>query len=133
MQPQSPTCLVCPNNVRGSELTFTGKPTTACGNRKKLAFILPDDPSCTVYEMQIPPASLTNLKSYSDWVKQQGTSAVHGDALDIADVVTRISFDPDKQFVLAVRGGGARRRRPDAENDRAHPRQRPVGHGGRAQ
>jgi hypothetical protein len=101
MQPQSPTCAVCPNNVRGSDVTFTGKPTTACANRKKLAFILPDDATTTVYEMQIPPASLTNLKAYGQWLSEQGVSTVHGDALDMADVVTRVSWAPDKQFVLA--------------------------------
>jgi hypothetical protein len=97
--PQSPTCAVCPHNVRGSDTTFTGKPTTACENRKKLAFIIPDDPAVNVYEFQVPPGSLSGLKAYADWLGKQA-SGVQGRALDIADVVTRVQFDPDRPFVM---------------------------------
>jgi len=100
MSPQSTTCAICPHNVRGSDQTFTGKATTACSNRKKLAFILPDDQSCTVYEFQIPPASLTGLRTYGDWVGAQMCPHRNAPA-DFADFVTRVSFDPARQFVLA--------------------------------
>lgn len=99
MSPQSPTCAACPHNIRGSDTTFTGKPTTACSNRRKLAFILPDDPSVTVYEFQVPPGSLGGLRAYGDWLKQQA-SGVANRPMDINDVVTRVSFDPGKQFVM---------------------------------
>lgn len=99
MQPQAPTCAVCPNNVRGSDTTFSGKATTACDNRKKMAVIIPDDPAVNVYEFQIPPGSLSNLRAYGAWLGQQA-SGVQGRKMDIADVVTRISFDPDRQFVM---------------------------------
>ena len=99
MQPQSPTCQVCPHNIRGSATSFKGSPTTACSNRKKLAFIVPGDPAVNVYEMQIPPGSLTNLRDYTGWLAQQ-SSGIEGRQLDIADVVTRVEFDPDKQFVM---------------------------------
>jgi hypothetical protein len=99
MSPQSPTCQVCPHNVRGSDVTFTGKATTACSSRKKLAFILPDDPAVTVYELQIPPGSLTNFRNYCDWLRQQA-SGVANRPMDINDVVTRVSFDPGRQFVM---------------------------------
>lgn len=99
MQPQAPTCAVCPRNIRGSDTTFTGKPTTACDNRKKVAIIIPNDPAVNVYEFQIPPGSLSNLRAYGAWLGQQA-SGVAGRKMDIADVVTRISFDPDRQFVM---------------------------------
>lgn len=99
MAPQSPTCAVCPHNIRGSDTTFSGKPTTACDNRKKVAAIIPDDPAVNVYEFQIPPGSLSNLRAYGAWLGQQA-SGVAGRKMDIADVVTRISFDPDRQFVM---------------------------------
>lgn len=99
MSPQAPTCAVCPRNVRGSDVTFTKKPTTACDNRKKVAIIIPDDPAINVYEFQIPPGSLSNLRAYGAWLGQQA-SGVQGRKMDIADVVTRISFDPDRQFVM---------------------------------
>lgn len=99
MEPQSATCAVCPWNARGSDTTFSGKPTKACQDRKKLGVILPDDSTVTVYEFQIPPGSVTNLKAYSNWLKQQ-PSGDPGRQMDIADVVTRIEFDPDKQFTM---------------------------------
>lgn len=102
MQPQAPTCVVCPYNVRGSDTTFTGKATTACEKRKKLAIIIPDDPRVVVYEFQVPPGSLSNLKSYSDFLSQQATG-VPGGKMDIADVITRIEFDPAKQFVMTFK------------------------------
>ena len=105
MQPQAPTCQACSHNVRGSDTTFTGKPTTACSNRKKLAFIVPDDPAVNVYEMQIPPGSLTGLRDYTNWLKQQ-SSGIQGRQLDIADVVTRVEFDPDRQFVMTFKAVG---------------------------
>src|SRR5229473_5058789 len=99
MAPQAPTCQVCSHNIRGSDTTFSGKPTTACSNRKKLAFIVPGDPAVNVYEMQIPPGSLSNLRDYTNWLKQQA-SGIEGRQLDIADVVTRVEFDPNRQFVM---------------------------------
>lgn len=99
MQPQSTTCAVCPNNVVGSDTSFNGFATTACEKRKKIAIIVPDDPSVTVYEFQIPPGSLKGLKAYAKWLKEQATG-VQGRGMDIADVVTRASWDPDKQFVM---------------------------------
>jgi hypothetical protein len=102
MEPQAPSCVACPHNRRGSDTTFSGKPTTACSNRKKLAFIVPGDPAVNVYEMQIPPGSLSNLRDYTNWLKQQA-SGIEGRQLDIADVVTRVEFDPDKQFVMTFK------------------------------
>src|ERR1700722_1369052 len=99
MTPQSPTCSICPWNARGSDTTFTGKPTKACQDRKKLAVVLPDDPAVTVYEFQIPPGSVTNLKAYNNWISQQPTNNP-GRKPDLADLVTRVEFDPDKQFTM---------------------------------
>jgi hypothetical protein len=99
MVPQAANCTVCPHNVRGSATSFNGSATTACSNRKKLAFIVPGDPAVNVYEFQIPPGSLSNLRDYTNWLKQQA-SGIEGRQLDIADVVTRVEFDPDKQFVM---------------------------------
>lgn len=99
MEPQSPTCAICPWNARGSDTTFSGQPTKACQDRKKVAAIIPDDPTVTVYEFQIPPGSVTNLKAYSNALREQPTN-VAGRKLDVADVVTRVTFDPAKQFTM---------------------------------
>lgn len=98
MQAQSPTCAVCPWNMMGSDQSkVTGRGIKACSDRKKLAVIVPDDTELNVYELQIPPGSLTNLKGYSKWLSEQVTD---GRKLDIADVVTRLEFDPDKMGTL---------------------------------
>ena len=98
MSPQAPTCAVCPWNVMGSDQSkVTGRGIKACSDRKKLAVIVPDDTEMNVYELQIPPGSLTNLKAYSKWLAEQVTG---GRKLDIADVVTRMEFDPDKMGTL---------------------------------
>src|SRR5260221_12821306 len=100
MVPQAPTCAVCPMNVVGSDQSkFTGKNIKACSDRKKLAVIIPDDPAVTVYELQIPPGSLSNMRAYGSWLGQQA-SGIQGRKLDIADMVTRIDFDADKTGVM---------------------------------
>lgn len=100
MEPQSPTCAPCPWNARGSDTTFSGRPTKACQDRKKFAVITPDDPNVTVYEFQVPPGSITNLRACVDWLKQQPAPAELGRKLDLADVVMRIEWDVDKQFTM---------------------------------
>jgi hypothetical protein len=99
MMPQAPSCVQCPHNMRGTKQTFSGKATTACENRKKVAFIVPDDPAINVYEFQIPPGSLSNFRDYCKWLGTQ-SSGVEGRSMDTADVVTRVEFDPDKQFTM---------------------------------
>ena len=102
--PQSTTCAVCPQNVRGSDTTFTGKPTTACERRKKIAVIIPNDPAVNVYEFQIPPGSLSGLKAYADWLGQQATGG--GRKMDVADVITRVEWDPERQFIMTFKPVG---------------------------
>ena len=104
MEPQAPTCTVCPWNVRGSDTTFTGKPTTACDKRKKFGVIFLGQQDVEVYDFTIPPGSLGNLKAYTDWLKQQASG---GDRpLDIADMITRVEWDPQRPFVMNFRSVG---------------------------
>jgi hypothetical protein len=100
MQPQAPTCLQCPQNVRGTDVTFTGKPTTACTKRKKLGVIEADGgQDITVYEFVVTPGSLSNFKAYTTWLATQN-HPTQNRPCDICDVVTRIEFDPQKQFTM---------------------------------
>lgn len=104
LSPQSPTCTVCPWNDRNSATSkLTGKGIKACSDRKKIGVVLPDAPDVVVYELQIPPGSLTNLRAYNKWINQQATG---GRALDLADLVTRIEFDPDKTGVMLFKPAG---------------------------
>jgi hypothetical protein len=90
---------VCPWNERGSQTTFNGKPTTACTKKKKLACIIPGDPAVNVYELQVPIASLSQLRQYHDWISQQSVPGLDRQ-LDVADVVTRLAWAQDKNFQL---------------------------------
>lgn len=102
--PQSPTCVICPKNDRNSGTTFTGKPTTACDKRKKFGVIMPNQPDVQVYEFTVPPGSLSNLKAYSEWLRQQATG---GDRpLDIADMITRVEWDDQRPFIMTFRAAG---------------------------
>ena len=94
LQPQSPTCSACPHNQMNSKINpQTGKGSKACSDRKKIAFIIPGDPSVNVYELQVPPDSLGALKSYSAFLSQQATGGQR--KVDIGDMVTRLSFDAE--------------------------------------
>lgn len=96
--PQAPTCAVCPHNVNGSKISeFSGKGIKSCSDRKKMAVIVDGDPELNVYEFQIPPASLTPLRKYIEYVSQQ---MVGDRRMDVADVVTRVGFDVEKPNVL---------------------------------
>ena len=100
-EPQSPTCAVCPWNERTSaQSKMTGKPMKACSDRKKLALVVPGDTAVNVYEMQVPPASLTPLKAYAAFLATQTLPGATRTA-DIADVVTRIGM-VDKRLTFAA-------------------------------
>jgi hypothetical protein len=90
-EPQAPTCLQCPNNVWGSATSrITGKGIKACSDIMKVAFTTAGHN--TVFMLRVPPNSLKNLGVY------QGSFS--GQAIDISDVITRISFVPGIQGTL---------------------------------
>src|SRR5580698_6283874 len=65
LTPQAETCAVCPHNAWGSAVSqMTGKGIKACSDRKKLAVIVPEHNSDTVYLLNVPPASFGNLGAY---------------------------------------------------------------------
>jgi hypothetical protein len=100
LEPQSPICETCQWNVKGTAQTFSGDDTTACRRTKKVAFFIPDDPQVNIYLYQIGPGSFSNFKSYCLWLGQQS-----GD-IDIADCVTRITQDPEKQLTFKFEAVG---------------------------
>ncbi len=52
-----------------------------------------------VYELQVPIASLSQLRQYHDWISQQSVPGLDRQ-LDVADVVTRLGWAADKNFQL---------------------------------
>ena len=85
-KPQHTSCQVCPQNAWGSaKSAMTGKDTKACNDVKKIAVVIPGDPSQLVYQLRVPPASLKNLSKY--------VTTIGGHGVDLPDVVTRLEFE----------------------------------------
>jgi hypothetical protein len=94
--PQHATCQACPHNQWGSDISkVSGKQTKACNDVKKLAVMVPGNR--VVFLLRVPPASLKNLGAY---VKSLAGQSVGDRPVDVADVVTRLSFDPDAVGIL---------------------------------
>ena len=87
-KPQALQCNVCQWNAWGSKINAQGKQVKACNDKKKLAVIIPGDPM--VYQFQIPPASLKNLRGCMAMIAQQSLGPRNA---DITDVVTEIEFE----------------------------------------
>jgi hypothetical protein len=84
-RPQSPTCASCPQAAWGSKISAVShKGIKACSDVQKVAMLYPG------YEMpflvRIPPNSRTNFRGY--------VNKFVGQAIDLCDVLTRITFEP---------------------------------------
>jgi hypothetical protein len=103
IEPQAPTCMVCPNNARGSATSsISGQPIKACRDQKKIAVIIAPSMELndlTVYELTITPGSLTNLRGYANFI---GSQAMPGSdrRADLMDFVTRLTFEDGKMGIL---------------------------------
>jgi hypothetical protein len=92
MQPQSPTCSACPNNIRGSAVSkLSGKPVKACRDEKWLA-VLVNGYGDLVFQFRVTPGSFKNWSAFSEKFKKQ--------PFDIRDVTTRLQFEKDKNGVV---------------------------------
>lgn len=91
---QSPTCAGCPQNAWGSRVTPAGNKGKACADSKRLAVVPMQDIDNEFFGgpmlMRVPPASLSELKTYSDKLNQMGYPAYA--------VATRIRLDPKAEY-----------------------------------
>ncbi len=95
--PQSTTCSGCPNNVWGSDVSrVSGKATKACNDVKKIAVVMADAPDMP-FLLRIPPASLKHLSAYVKTIAAQNAG---NRQVEVSDIITRVSFDPQVQGVL---------------------------------
>ena len=84
--PQHSNCAQCPHNVWGSKINETsGKQSKACGDTKKLAVLIADNPSGPVFELRVPGDSLKNLATYATGLEKHG--------VPFSTVITRVTFD----------------------------------------
>lgn len=102
--PQNSVCATCPMNAWGSSVSaLTGKGVKACSDSKKLAVIIPGLGDDTAFLVRIPPGSLKALAAYV--VTMCGMS-LGARSADPSDVITRISFNPQAQGILAFQAIG---------------------------
>jgi hypothetical protein len=100
-EPQSKLCATCKHDAWGSHPN--GGKGKACQDHKRLAvLIMPQmlkniltKPLVVPVSLRVPPASLKSFKNYSDGLQHRG---IHQ-----ATVITRISFDSEKQFQMNFR------------------------------
>lgn len=103
---QSTTCALCPHNAFGTsringQLGGKGK---ACADKKKTAVRLaPEWGDDTIYQLQIPPASLKDLAAYMKDTAQQDFG---GRPADTCDVITVVSFEQGQVGKLNFTWGG---------------------------
>lgn len=94
--PQSDSCISCPQNIKGSGTNGRGK---ACRYERRLAVLVAGDPSGQVYQIAIPAASLFgtnngNVYGFEGYVK---FLTANNEAPDT--VVTSIIYDADADTV----------------------------------
>lgn len=99
-KPQHATCgggNPCPHNIWGSDMSrVSGKPTKACNDVKKIAVVMADSPDMP-FLLRVPPASLKHLSAYVKTIAAQNAG---NRQVEVSDVVTRVTFDPQVQGVL---------------------------------
>jgi hypothetical protein len=96
-QPQSTSCMTCPQNTWGSAVSkVTGKPVKACHVIKKVAVLpvigavqpdgtyAPNETYDFPFLLRVPVMSHENLRAYS--------AKFGGQDFDVSEVVTRITF-----------------------------------------
>ena len=94
--PQSPTCAACPQAVWGSKISAQGKKIPACSEKQKVALLIPG--MQTLFLLAVPPNSHSYLSEY--------VQKAMGSQVNIADVITRISFVPGIQGTLTFKAQG---------------------------
>ena len=83
-------CASCPQNAWGSKITPQGQQVKACADQKRLAVVAADDPTGSVYLLQVTPGALKGLNSYQ---KELSTRGIPPEI-----VKTTISFDTDASY-----------------------------------
>ena len=93
-EPQSTTCAACPHNAWGSSVNNqTGKLGRACRDAKKVAVIVPGQADLSMaFLLSIPPNTLN--KHWAPYLRTLAGQNLGPRKVDVSDVVTRITFDP---------------------------------------
>ena len=92
--PQNDLCASCPKNAWGSKIGPQGQQLKACADQKRLAVVAADDPSGSIYLLQVTPAALKGLKTFQKELERRG--------IPPETVRTRIGFDTNASFPKLV-------------------------------
>lgn len=87
---QNDLCASCPQNAWGSKVTPMGQEIKACADKKRLAVVAADDPTGSIYLLEVTPAALKGLNTYHKELSMRGIAA--------EIVRTRLSFDTNASF-----------------------------------
>lgn len=91
--PQNAICATCPHNERGSAISkISNKAIKACRDEKWLA-IIPVKYPTMMFQLVLTPGSFKNWKTFLKPFETHG--------VDISDTVTRLSFEPKVNGVMA--------------------------------
>lgn len=98
-QPQAKTCALCPHAVKGSKMSLSGMPTTACTLQRRLAVVPANAPDHPALLLRLPPTSAFDKgtknaqsgwfawRQYLDFLQSKGVAHT-------AQVITAARFDP---------------------------------------
>ena len=101
--PQARTCAECALNARGSKTSeLSGVAIKACRDEIWLAILLPQYPTM-LFQLVITPGSFKNWGLFTNYFKG---------GVDISDVITRMSFQPGINGVLAFEISGFAQNNP---------------------
>ena len=101
-EPQASTCAACPHAVKGSKMTMSGLPTTACTLQRRLAVVMVANLDGPALLLRLAPTSAFDKetknaqngwfawKQYCDFLASRGVQHT-------AQVVTMIRFDPNSE------------------------------------
>ena len=101
-EPQASTCAACPHAVKGSKMTMSGLPTTACTLQRRLAVVMAAKLDGPALLLRLAPTSAFDKetknaqngwfawKQYCDFLASRGVRHT-------AQVVTMIRFDPNSE------------------------------------
>lgn len=103
-EPCAATCASCPNSVKGSKVSPSGHPTTACSATKRLAVVPASAPEFKALLLRLPQTSLWDKENkeneakgwyawdqYMDFLKARGVTHT-------AQVVTKVKFDHRTEY-----------------------------------
>lgn len=88
-EPQNPTCVGCPQNIKGSG---QGE-SRACRFSRRLAVVLENDLQGDIYQLTLPSTSIFGEGEAGKWPLEMYAKMIGAKGIPITSVVTEMRFD----------------------------------------